>query len=72
MAGYEAEVKGESNSEGESTFVNKKSSGISGKVVDNKQAINNYTNEALKQLDESEIPYGMKDLVEKYFSTLEE
>ncbi len=68
---YEAQVSGAQNEGG--TFEQQEVKGIgnAGEVLPYDKVIGNYKDEALKSLDEYDIPGGMKSLVMDYFSSLE-
>lgn len=45
--------------------------GADGKVIPYTQVFENYKNEAIDSIDKENIPYGVKDIVRDYFSSLE-
>ncbi len=68
---YETQVKGTQNEGGSLDEQEQKGIGSVGEVVSYDKVIGEYKDEALKSLEDYEIPGGMKSLVREYFSTLE-
>ena len=69
--GYDSQISGSENSGGETEIETKQTMGMAGESVPYDEVLGQYSSQALKSLDESTIPYGMKDLVANYFSQLE-
>ena len=46
--------------------------GNAGESMPYSEVYNEYRNEALNSMEKNNIPYGMRDMVTEYFSTLEE
>lgn len=70
-AGYDTKVEGAQNSGGDTEISNQQTTGTAGESVPYDQVIGEYKEEELKSIDESSVPYGMKELVADYFSALE-
>jgi len=64
-------VSGAKNEGGDSSLTQEKTIGEEGERLPYEQVFYNYQNEAMKALDEQNTPYGMRQLVSDYFSTLE-
>ena len=71
MTGYETQLQGEQLQQGESTIVSQKTMGERGESIPYEQVYDSYRNQALKDIENSSVPYGMRELVSEYFSTLE-
>lgn len=69
--GYDTQVEGAENSGGDTEISNQQTTGTAGESVPYDQVIGEYKEEELKSIDESSVPYGMKELVADYFSALE-
>ena len=69
--GDETKVSGINNETGESTKTHQTVTGNAGESVPYEDVYQDYRNEALKDLENDAVPYGMRELVSKYFSTLE-
>jgi len=69
--GYNSQISGSENSGGETEIETKQTMGMAGESIPYDEVLGQYSSQALKSLDESTIPYGMKDLVANYFSQLE-
>ena len=69
--GYNSQITGNENSGGETEIETHQTMAMAGESVPYREVLGEYSNHALKSLDESTIPYGMKDLVADYFSQLE-
>lgn len=72
LQGYDTKIDGAENEGGSVQITERKTIGEAGESVGYDQVIRQYQEEALSQLEAMEIPYGMKDIVEEYFSTLEQ
>lgn len=70
-AGYDTQVEGAENSGGDTEISNQQTTGTEGESVPYDQVVGEYKEEELKSIDESNVPYGMKELVADYFSALE-
>lgn len=65
-------IKGEINDSGKIEKIEQKGDGEVGQIIRYDKVYNEYKQEALKSLNDESIPDGMKNLVEDYFSSLEE
>lgn len=65
-------IKGELNESGKIEKIEQKGDGEVGQIIRYDSVYNEYKQEALKSLNDESIPDGMKNLVEDYFSSLEE
>lgn len=65
-------IKGELNESGKIEKIEQKGDGEVGQIIRYDRVYNEYKQEALKSLNDESIPDGMKNLVEDYFSSLEE
>lgn len=72
MAGYEAQLQGQQLQNGQTTIISQKTTGQRGESIPYEQVYHSYRNEALKDMENSDVPYGMRELVSQYFSTLEQ
>lgn len=70
-AGYDTKVEGTENSGGDTEISNQQTTGNAGESVPYDEVVGEYKDEELKSIDESSVPYGMKELVADYFSELE-
>lgn len=71
MTGYETQLQGEQLQQGESVIISQKTMGERGESIPYEQVYDSYRNQALKDIENSSVPYGMRELVSEYFSTLE-
>ena len=69
--GYDTQIEGAQNSGGDTEVSNQKTTGTAGESIPYDQVFGEYKEEELKSIDESNVPYGMKELVADYFSALE-
>ena len=69
--GYDAELGGTDSGEGQTTTTEGTTTGQRGESVPYEQVYQEYRDEAIRQMDNSDVPYGMRELVSDYFSTLE-
>lgn len=69
--GYDTKIEGEENQGGDVEQSIQKSVGTAGQAIPYDAVYSEYHQEALRQMEQIDIPYGMKSLVEEYFSTLE-
>lgn len=67
---YDAELNGNGN-DGTGDKIKTGTSGEKGEIVPYTDVYNEYKNEAMKNIEQDEIPYGVKDIVRDYFSSLE-
>lgn len=70
-ADYDTQVSGTKNEGGNSSLTQQKTIGEDGERLPYEQVFHSYQNDAMKALDEQNTPYGMRQLVSDYFSTLE-
>lgn len=70
-SGYDTKINTQEHEGGQTEQSEQKTVGTAGESVPYDSVYHDYKNDALKQIDQSDIPYGMKSLVEEYFSTLE-
>lgn len=70
-AGYNTQVSGTKNEGGDSSMTQQKTIGEDGERLPYEQVFHSYQNDAMKALDEQNTPFGMRQLVSNYFSTLE-
>lgn len=69
-ADYDAELDHNGNTEGKPNG-EKTVEGADGKIIPYTDVFNDYKNEAMDSIDKEDIPYGVKDIVRDYFSSLE-
>lgn len=67
---YDAELNGNGN-DGTGDKIKTGTNGEKGEIVPYTDVYNEYKNEAMKNIEQDEIPYGVKDIVRDYFSSLE-
>lgn len=70
-AGYDTQIKGTKNEGGQTMQSQQKIFGSAGESIPYETVYQQYKDEALKNIENENIPYGMKQLVAEYFSTLE-
>lgn len=70
-AGYETQLHGVQNENGQTTYSIQQTEGMKGESVPYKQVLESYKQEALRDLANDDIPYGMRKMVSEYFSSLE-
>lgn len=68
---YTEKISGQENKGGETSFGNSSSIGDIGNVVDYKSVVRDYKNGALSEMNDEQIPYGLKSIVEEYFISLD-
>lgn len=68
---YKAQVDGEKNETGTIHQKDEKTIGKRGESIPYQEVYHEYKKNAIKFLGDDSIPYGIKDLVEEYFSSLE-
>ena len=66
---YDAEL--DSNGEATGDTLRNRQDGGRGEMVPYRDVFNEYKNEALNSIESEDIPYGVKDIVRDYFSSLE-
>lgn len=67
---YDAELK-QSGNEGTGEGVKNKVDGENGEIVPYTDVFSQYRDEAMNSVEQQDIPYGVKDIVRDYFSSLE-
>lgn len=72
MEGYGTQVSGAQNEGGQSTVTEGRSEGQRGRSLPYQEVVGSYRQEALSDMENEAVPYGVKQLVEEYFSTLEQ
>ena len=65
-------VEGVENEGGNINITDENTIGNAGESMPYSEVYNEYRNEALNSMEKNNIPYGMRDMVTEYFSTLEE
>lgn len=68
---YETNISGIENESGETQKQIQQGLGQAGQTRPYSEVVGSYKSEALNNLDDYEIPIGMKEIVKEYFSTLE-
>lgn len=68
---YEVHLSGEKNESGNIEQKDKKGVGTAGNSIPYTKIYNKYKSEALNSLEDNDIPYGVREIVKDYFSTLE-
>lgn len=69
--GYDAQLKGTDSEEGQTTITEHRTMGQAGTSVPYDKVYGQYRNEVMETLENSSVPYGMRELVSDYFATLE-
>ena len=69
--GYDAQLTGTDSEEGQTTITEHRTMGQAGTSVPYDTVYGQYRNEAMETLENSSVPYGMRELVSDYFATLE-
>lgn len=69
--GYDAQLNGTDSDEGQTTITEHRTMGQAGTSVPYDTVYGQYRNEAMETLENSSVPYGMRELVSDYFATLE-
>ena len=72
MAGYQTQLQGQQNEQGQTNITREQTIGERGQSLPYEQVYQSYRNNALKDIENSDVPYGMRELVSEYFSTLEQ
>ncbi len=70
-AGYDTRVDGADTQNGSITQSQQQIIGSRGESIAYEQVYESYRNDAMKAMEESNVPYGMREMVAEYFSTLE-
>lgn len=70
-AGYDTQIKGTQNEGGQTMQSKQKTFGAAGESMPYESVYQEYKNQALKDIENENVPYGMRQLVAEYFSTLE-
>lgn len=68
---YDAQLTGTDSDEGQTTITEHRTMGQAGTSVPYDTVYGQYRNEAMETLENSSVPYGMRELVSDYFATLE-
>lgn len=71
LQGSEEQLNSEQTEDGEVTYSETKSGGVNGLSVPYESVVSDYMEQALKESQNGNIPYGMKEIVAEYFSGLE-
>ena len=69
--GYDAQLKGTDSEEGQTTITEHRTMGQAGTSVPYDTVYGQYRNEAMETLENSSVPYGMREVVSDYFAPLE-
>ena len=69
--GYDAQLKGTDSEEGQTTITEHRTMGQAGTSVPYDTVYGQYRNEAMETLENSSVPYDMRELVSDYIATLE-
>ncbi len=72
MSGYSTQLQGQQNEQGQTNITREQTIGEIGQSVPYEQVYDSYRNNALRDIENSDVPYGMRELVSEYFSTLEQ
>lgn len=68
---YDAQLTGTDSDEGQTTVTEHRTMGQAGTSVPYDTVYGQYRNEAMETLENSNVPYGMREMVSDYFATLE-
>lgn len=68
---YDAQLTGTDSEEGQTTVTEHRTMGQAGTSVPYDTVYGQYRNEAMETLENSSVPYGMREMVSDYFATLE-
>ena len=71
MQHYDAEISGQIGEGGKTEKKEEIRMGEIGGTIEYDKVYNEYKNDELSSLEDSDIPVGMKDIVKDYFSELE-
>ncbi len=72
MSGYDTQLQGQQNEQGQTNITREQTIGERGQSIPYEQVYQSYRNNALRDIENSDVPYGMRELVSEYFSTLEQ
>lgn len=72
MGGYATQLQGQQNEQGQTNITREQTIGEKGQSVPYDTVYYSYKNDALRDIENSDVPYGMRELVSEYFSTLEQ
>lgn len=72
MSGYQTQLQGQQNEQGQTNITREQTIGERGQSLPYEQVYQSYRNNALRDIENSDVPYGMRELVSEYFSTLEQ
>lgn len=70
-AGFDAKLEGQENEGGQTSMTEHRTMGEAGESLPYERVYQTYRNEAMKTLEEENVPYGMREMVAEYFSALE-
>lgn len=71
LNGEEEQLQSQQTDDGEVTYSETKSDGVNGQSVPYSSVVGDYKQQALKETENGNIPYGMKEVIAEYFSGLE-
>ena len=71
LAGEDEQLVSQQTDDGEITYSETKAGGVNGNSVPYDSVIGDYMEQALKETESGDIPYGMKEIIAEYFSGLE-
>lgn len=71
MSGQEEQLQSQQTEEGEVTYSETKSGGVNGQSVPYDTVVGDYKEQAMKETENGNIPYGMREVIAEYFSGLE-
>lgn len=71
LNGEEEQLQSQQTDDGEVTYSETKSDGVNGQSVPYSAVVGEYKQQALKETENGNIPYGMKTIIAEYFSGLE-
>ncbi|GFI62366.1 hypothetical protein IMSAG049_01548 [Clostridiales bacterium] len=71
MQGNEEQLQSQQTDDGNVTYSETKAGGVNGESVPYDAVVGNYKEQALKETENGNIPYGMRELIAEYFSGLE-
>lgn len=69
---YDAQLTGTDSDQGQTSITEHRTMGEAGTSVPYDTVYGQYRNEAMEALENSSVPYGMRELVSDYFATLEQ
>ncbi len=70
-AGYDTQLQGTQNESGQTSYSAQQIEGTKGESVPYQQVFESYKQEALRDIDNENVPFGMREIVSEYFSSLE-